>query len=159
MNLRGITPILNVSDIEQSLKWFESLGWKRCWTYNDGGMMKDGAGADANGPANFAAVGCGEFEVFLCRGAQGGRDAPGPKPEGAGSAGFDESGNGVWMSLWVRGAAEVDRIHQLALKYGITVTWPPTDEPWGTRECHLRHPDGHTFRISAGIHEQTEAGG
>ena len=26
---------------------------------------------------------------------------------------------------------------------------PPTDEPWGVREFHLRHADGHTFRISA----------
>ena len=28
---------------------------------------------------------------------------------------------------------------------------PPTDEPWGVREFHLRHPDGHTFRIGAGM--------
>jgi len=26
---------------------------------------------------------------------------------------------------------------------------PPTDEPWGVREFHLRHPDGHTFRVGA----------
>jgi hypothetical protein len=25
---------------------------------------------------------------------------------------------------------------------------PPTDEPWGVREMHVVHPDGHTFRIS-----------
>jgi hypothetical protein len=37
---------------------------------------------------------------------------------------------------------------------GFTVTWPPTDEPWGVREFHLRHPDGHTFRVSAGICEE-----
>jgi hypothetical protein len=28
---------------------------------------------------------------------------------------------------------------------------PPTDEPWGVREMHIRHPDGHVFRISKGI--------
>ena len=27
---------------------------------------------------------------------------------------------------------------------------PPTDEPWGVREMHVRHPDGHVFRISKG---------
>ena len=27
-----------------------------------------------------------------------------------------------------------------------TYTWPPTDEPWGVRELHVRHPDGHVFR-------------
>jgi catechol 2,3-dioxygenase-like lactoylglutathione lyase family enzyme len=30
----------------------------------------------------------------------------------------------------------------------LEVTWPPTDEPWGVREMHVRHPDGHVFRIS-----------
>jgi uncharacterized glyoxalase superfamily protein PhnB len=40
------------------------------------------------------------------------------------------------------------------LKQGITVTWPPTDEPWGIREFHIRHPDGHTFRVGAGIEEE-----
>ena len=24
----------------------------------------------------------------------------------------------------------------------------PTDESWSMREFHLRHPDGHTFRVS-----------
>jgi hypothetical protein len=28
---------------------------------------------------------------------------------------------------------------------------PPTDEQWGVREMHVRHPDGHVFRISQGI--------
>ena len=27
---------------------------------------------------------------------------------------------------------------------------PPTDGPWDVREFKLRHPDGHTFRASAG---------
>jgi hypothetical protein len=30
----------------------------------------------------------------------------------------------------------------------------PTDEPWNVREFHLRHPDGHTFRVSAGLEEE-----
>jgi len=29
------------------------------------------------------------------------------------------------------------------------VSMPPTDEPWGVREFHLRHPDGHIFRVGA----------
>jgi hypothetical protein len=32
------------------------------------------------------------------------------------------------------------------------VTMPPLDMPWGIREFHLRHPDGHTFRIGSEIH-------
>jgi uncharacterized glyoxalase superfamily protein PhnB len=57
------------------------------------------------------------------------------------------------MSWWVDSPAAVDATHKLALEQGLTVTWPPTNEPWGVRECHIQHPDGHTFRVSAGIEE------
>ena len=57
------------------------------------------------------------------------------------------------MSWWLPSPADVDAAHALALHHGMTVTWPPTDEPWGVREFHLRHPDGHTFRVGAGLHE------
>jgi uncharacterized glyoxalase superfamily protein PhnB len=52
--------------------------------------------------------------------------------------------------------AEVDAIHSLALENGMIVTQPPTDEDWNVREFHLRHPDGHTFRVSAGFGEEEE---
>jgi uncharacterized glyoxalase superfamily protein PhnB len=58
------------------------------------------------------------------------------------------------MTWWLASLAEVDAAHQLALEHGLMVTWPPTDEPWGVREFHLRHPDGHTFRLSAGLEEE-----
>jgi hypothetical protein len=36
------------------------------------------------------------------------------------------------------------------MEQGIEVVWPPTDMEWGVREMHIRHPDGHVFRISRG---------
>ena len=51
----------------------------------------------------------------------------------------------VWMSIWVD---EVDTIYQHCVAKGLEVTWLPTDEPWNVREMHVRHPDGHVFRIS-----------
>ncbi|HLN26343.1 MAG TPA: VOC family protein [Gemmataceae bacterium] len=57
------------------------------------------------------------------------------------------------MSWWLCSRAEVDAAHALALQHGLTVTMSPTDEPWHVREFHLRLPDGHTFRVSAGIEE------
>jgi uncharacterized glyoxalase superfamily protein PhnB len=30
---------------------------------------------------------------------------------------------------------------------GLEVTFPPTDMPWNDRGMHLRHPDGHVFRV------------
>ena len=35
MNVEHLTPILNVSDMEQSFAWFEKLGWTKCWDYGD----------------------------------------------------------------------------------------------------------------------------
>lgn len=57
------------------------------------------------------------------------------------------------MSWWLESPAAVDEAYKLAIEKGCTVTMPPTDEPWNVREFHLRHPDGHTFRVSAGLGE------
>ena len=53
----------------------------------------------------------------------------------------------MWMSVWVD---DVDAVHAHCLAQGLEVTMPPKDEPWGVREMHVRHPDGHVFRISQG---------
>jgi len=117
-----LTPILNVSDIQQSFAWFEKLGWQKGWEWGT--------------PPDFGGVCSGECEIFLCLNAQGGRGG----------------GSGVWMSIWVD---DVDAIHQRCLQQELEVTSPPTDMPWNVREMHVRHPDGHVFRISRGI-EETE---
>ena len=66
----------------------------------------------------------------------------------------DDMTGGVWMSWWLSSPADVDAAYQRALDQGLTVTMPPTDEPWNVREFHLRHPDGHMFRVSAGLAEE-----
>ena len=33
MKPTGLTPILNVSDIQQSFAWFEKLGWQKAWDW------------------------------------------------------------------------------------------------------------------------------
>jgi catechol 2,3-dioxygenase-like lactoylglutathione lyase family enzyme len=146
MNVRAITPILNVSDVPASIRWFEKLGWRRCFSWNEGGMIEGGADSNAHGPAHFAGVGAGEVEIFLCKDGQGSRGGPAPQH----LSGDDDTG-GVWMSWWLPSPKDVDHVHALALREGVTVAWPPTDEPWGVRECRIMHPDGHTFRISAGL--------
>jgi catechol 2,3-dioxygenase-like lactoylglutathione lyase family enzyme len=123
MNIHALTPILNVSNLEQSFAWFEKLGWRKLWDYGD--------------PPDFGAISNGGAEIFLCLDGQGCRAGP-------------ASAEGGWMSWWVESPAEVDAAYSLALKEKMTVTRPPTNMPWGVRECHIRHPDGHTFRIGAG---------
>jgi hypothetical protein len=146
MKLHGITPILNVASVPQSIAWFERLGWQRGFSWNSGGIIEGGADCNEHGPAHFAGICSGKCEIFLCQGAQGSR---GTAPSSLG----DEDTGGVWMSWWVGSPEEVDEVHQLALANGYTISWPPTNEPWGVRECRICHPDGHTFRIGAGLSE------
>ncbi|HVW09845.1 MAG TPA: bleomycin resistance family protein [Bryobacteraceae bacterium] len=132
MVAHDLTPILNVSNIEESFAWFEKLGWKREWDWGT--------------PPTFGGVCSGKCAIFLCQGAQGGRG------KGANKSTFGEDGDstadrGVWMSVWVD---DVDAIHRHCREQEIDVVWPPTDMPWGVREMHIRHPDGHVFRISRG---------
>jgi len=111
--VRSVTPILNVSDVRESLAWFEQLGWETTFLWDDG----------------FGGTGSGDAEIFLCRDGQGER--------------------GTWVSWFLESLDDVDRLHARAVELGLDVAMPPTDEPWGVREFHLRHPDGHTFRVGA----------
>ena len=135
MQPKRITPILNVSNIEESLAWFEKLGWEKAWAWGE--------------PADFGGVCAGQHEIFLCENAQGGRGRS-SLPATFGPDDNDAADKGVWMSIWVD---DVDAIHKRCVDQGIEVTWPPTDMPWNVREMHVRHPDGHVFRISKGIEE------
>jgi catechol 2,3-dioxygenase-like lactoylglutathione lyase family enzyme len=136
MIAHGLTPILNVSKIVESFAWFEKLGWKKGWDWGD--------------PPTFGGVCSGKCEIFLCEGGQGGR-GKGTNPSTFGDDGDETADKGVWMSVWVD---DVDEIYRHCLEQGIEVTWPPTDEPWGVREMHVRHPDGHVFRISRGTNAE-----
>lgn len=131
MLAKSVVPILNVSDFVRSVAWFEKLGWKK--------------GFEWGHPPTFGAVSSGKVEIFLCLDGQGGR-GKGVLSTTRG----DDDNKGVWMSIWVD---DVDEIHRHCQEQGIEVTMPPTDEPWGVREMHIRHPDGHVFRISKGIEE------
>ena len=135
MDAKGITPILNVSDIAESFAWFEKWGWKKCWDWGT--------------PPTFGAVRSGECEIFLCRGAQGGR-GKGANTATFGPDGDEEADKGVWMSVWV---VDVDEVYRECAAAGLDVVFPPTDMPWNAREMHVRHPDGHVFRVSKGIGE------
>ena len=57
MMAKRLTPILNVSDIEQSFAWFEKLGWTKAW--------------DWGSPPTFGGVCSGQMEIFLCQDGQG----------------------------------------------------------------------------------------
>jgi Glyoxalase/Bleomycin resistance protein/Dioxygenase superfamily len=86
-------------------------------------------------------------EIFLCRDGQGSRGV-GTNQRIFGPDGDESADKGAWMSIWVD---DVDAAHERCVTEGLDITHPLTDEPWGVRECHVRHPDGHVFRISQGL--------
>lgn len=144
MALTSLTPVLNVASVPASLAWFEALGWERSFTWNAEGIISQAADANDHGHAGFAGLRSGKVELFLCEDGQGPRGTPQPAPEG------QPASDGVWMSWWLDSRASFDDLHARALKLGCTIPSPPRDEPWGCREFHLRHPDGHMFRVSVG---------
>jgi len=124
VKLNNLTPVLNVSNVAASLDWFEALGWERGFVWTDEGGM------GGTGEPDFASVQAGDHaEIFLCLNEQGARP--------------------VWMSWFLPSRAELEAAHARAVELGYEISMPPTDEPWGMREFHVRHPDGHTFRVSA----------
>ena len=137
MPIRNVTPILNVSDVEASIAWFRKVGWREGFLWRD----------HPDDPPAFGSVCADKVEIFMCLNGQGSRGTIMPHFPG------DDVTDGVWMSWWVESPAEVDALHTSALAQGLIVTYPPTNEPWGVREFHLRHPDGHMFRVSAGLAE------
>ena len=52
---------------------------------------------------------------------------------------------------------DVDAVYARCRREGLEVTREPVDEVWGVREFHVRHPDGHIFRIGTGNEEDEEA--
>ena len=136
MNAKVLTPILNVSDLPASFAWFERLGLRKLW--------------DWGSPPTFGAVGSGECEIFLCKDAQGSRGR-GTSAATFGPGGDETADKGVWLSVWVDDA---DEVHRRCIALGLDVTFPPTNMPWGVRETHVRHPDGHVFRVSQGIERE-----
>jgi hypothetical protein len=133
MAAKFIVPILNVSDLPTSFAWFEKWGWKKLWDWGT--------------PPTFGAVGSGECEIFLCHEAQGGR-GKGANASTFGDDGDEAADKGVWMSIFVD---DVDQAHKACVAAGLDVTFPPTNMPWNVREMHVRHPDGHVFRVSKGF--------
>ena len=85
-------------------------------------------------PPNFGSVESGDCDIFLCVDGQGGRGR-----------------DAAWVCINV---ADVDAVHRQCIDAGLEITFPPTDMPWNMREMHVRHPDGHMFRVGTPAEEE-----
>lgn len=121
-------PILCVRDVPAGLAYYtEVLGFDQVWAWSDRKESFD------EGQATFACVNRGNVSVFLCEEGQG-------QP-------------GAWISIFLNGLDDLEAVHHELQERGANITQPPTDEPWGMREMHVKDPDGNTLRIGAGLPE------
>ena len=88
---------------------------------------------DWGSPPNFGSVESAECQIFLCVDGQGGRGE-----------------DGAWLCVAVD---DIDKVHRQCVAANVEVTFTPTDMPWNFREMHLRHPDGHIFRVGTEFEE------
>lgn len=75
-----------------------------------------------------ASVGRDRTSVMLCAGDQG------------------QAGTWVWI-----GASDVDALYVELAGRGARLRHPPTNYPWGSRECQVADPDGHVLRFGADL--------
>jgi hypothetical protein len=57
----------------------------------------------------------------------------------------DQGHPGTW--LWIA-AGDVDRLFEELHARGALLRHPPTNYPWGSRECQVTDPDGHVLRFA-----------
>ena len=88
-------------------------------------------------------AGCDGCKIFLCRDGHGsGGPARTPRPAALESTSERTRARGCRS-----GSTTSTRCEQCTAEQ-LEITYPPTDEPWGAREMHVRHPDG-TSSVSA----------
>lgn len=76
----------------------------------------------------FASVSRDRASIMLCEGGQG------------------HSGTWIWI-----GASDVDALYEELGQRGAKLRQPPTNYPWGSRECHIIDPDDHVIRFGADL--------
>ena len=60
----------------------------------------------------------------------------------------DQSQPGTWV--WAS-ASDVDQLWAEFTARGALLRHPPTNYPWGSRECQVTDPDGHVLRFGADL--------
>ena len=76
----------------------------------------------------FASISCERASVMLSEGDQG------------------QAGTWLWIAC-----ADADALYAEAGARGALLRHPPTNYPWGSRECQLADPDGHVLRFGADL--------
>ncbi|XLZ72361.1 VOC family protein [Massilia sp. SR12] len=115
--------LLGVDDVAASAKFYESLGWAKSPTGNDGFVKFD----------------LGGYALCLLSREAFAKDAMSPTPQGSGFA-------GVGLVYLARTVDEVPRILEQAVAAGGTLVKPATKTDWGVAG-YFKDPNGHLFEV------------
>ncbi len=115
--------LLGVDDVARSARFYESLGWKRSPSGNEGFVKFD----------------LGGYALCLLSREAFAKDALSPTSKGTGFS-------GIGLAYLARTADEVPLILERAVKAGGTVVKPVTKTDWGVA-AYFKDPDGHLFEI------------
>lgn len=115
--------LLGVDDVGASTRFYESLGWAKSPTSNDGFVKFD----------------LGGYALCLLSRAAFAQDAMSPTVQGSGFA-------GIGLVYLARTAEEVPLLLERAVAAGGTLVKPATRTDWGVAG-YFKDPDGHLFEI------------
>ena len=117
----SIVPSLTVNDVQQSIDFFQSLGFavEERW--------------EENGALQGVMLRAGDLRLGLSQDDwKKGRNRV----------------KGVGMRIWVATRQDIDQIAARAKAAGITLDAEPHDTPWGSRAFELTEPSGFKLTIS-----------
>lgn len=116
--------LLGVDNVAASVKFYESLGWRKSLTGNDG----------------FAKFDLGGYALCLLSREAFARDALSPTPTGTGFS-------GIGLVYLAKSAEDVPRILAKAVEAGGVLVKPATRSNWGVAG-YFKDPDGHLFEVN-----------
>ena len=125
LRVKTITPTLTVDDIQESIRFFERLGFGVGERWEDQGTL---VGVMMQG---------GDLEIGLSQDDwKKGRDRQ----------------KGVGLRLHLTTTQNIDQIAERARKAGVRLDTEPRDTEWGTRAFDVTEPSG--FKITISSHKE-----
>ena len=119
---KGVMPTLTVDNLQQSLDFFNGLGFEVEDRWEDNGVL-----LGAMLKAGNARLGLSQDD---------------------GKKGRDRT-KGVGMRIYIEAADDIDQVAARARKAGITLTSEPHDTEWGSRAFEVTEPSGFALTITS----------
>ena len=122
LQAKGLAPSLTVDDLQQSIRFFEALGFGIEERWEDNGVL-----LGVMLQAGEAHIGVSQDDWKKGRGRT----------------------KGVGMRLFVETNQDIDALAARAKQAGVALDQEPHDTPWGTRAFEVTEPSGFKLTISS----------